>query len=86
MNYEDIQEEESKTWLIEDPQIFNDKKQREIARYPMIAKQMGLNFIDTSNMNGIDLACGQLDGVSSFIPCRERHMPDPLAADKSKIG
>lgn len=86
MNYEDIQKEESKTWLIEDPQVFNDKKQREVARYPMIAKQMGLNFIDTSNMNVIDVGCGPFGGVSSVIPCRERHLADPLAVDYATIG
>lgn len=85
-SYETIQKEESKTWLITDPQVFHDKKQREIARYPMLAKQMGLNFIDTSNMFIADVGCGPFGGVSSVIPSREVCRIDPLTKDYSTIA
>lgn len=86
MKYEDIQKEEAKTWLIEDPKVFNDKKQRETARYPMMAKQMGLNFIDTSNMTVVDVGCGPFGGVSSVIPSLSVARIDPLAKAYATIG
>jgi len=85
-SYVDIQKEESRTWLIDDPIVFNDKKQREVARYPLLAKQMGLNFIDTSNMEVVDVGCGPFGGVSTVIPHKTRTAVDPLAKDYATIG
>lgn len=86
MDYKSIQAEEAKTWLLSDPKEFNDKKQREVARYPMLAKQMGLNFIDTSNMIVADVGCGAFGGVSSVIPAKRVTRYDPLAQEYAKIG
>lgn len=86
MDYEQTQKEEAKTWLIEDPKVFQDKKQRETARYPMMAKQMGLNFIDTSNMVVADVGCGPFGGVSSIVPFKRRVPIDPLAVEYASIG
>lgn len=86
MKYADIQKEESKTWLISDQKIFNDKRQREIARYPMMAKQMGLNHIDTSDMYVMDVGCGPFGGVSTVIPSKAVGRVDPLAKDYGTIG
>lgn len=84
--YEQIQKAEAKSWLIEDPVIFRDKKLRETARYPMMARQMGLNFIDTSNMVVLDVGAGPFGGVSSTIPSKLTWRVDPLTPQYSTIA
>lgn len=84
--YDQIQEAEAKSWLIDDPIVFRDKKMRETARYPMMAKQMGLNFIDTSWMEVLDIGCGPFGGVSSVIPTKKRQLIDPLGKEYAKIA
>lgn len=86
MNYKDIQKEESKTWLLEDQKIFNDKKQREVIRYPLIKKQMGLNYLDTTDMVVFDVGAGPFGGVSSVLRAKEIYRFDPLKDDYSKIA
>ena len=86
MKYTDIQKEEAKTWLIQDEAVFRDKKTREVVRYPLLAKQMGLNFLDTSYMVVADVGCGPFGGVSSVIPFKKRIAIDPLASEYSTIG
>lgn len=78
MKYEDIQKEELKTWNIEDPIIRKDKAQRETIRYPLLKKQMGLNYLDTSDMLVMDIGCGPLGGVSSVINAKTIFRIDPL--------
>jgi hypothetical protein len=84
--YEEIQQEESKTWLLEDPKIFADKKQREVVRYPLLAKQMGLNVLDTSNMEIVDVGAGPFLGVSSVLNAKNVLRVDPLKEDYGKIA
>lgn len=76
--YQQTQEEEAATWLIEDPVIRRDKVIREVIRYPLLAKQMGLNALDTSWMTVYDVGAGPLLGVSSVLHCKEAKRFDPL--------
>lgn len=82
--YEQIQAEEAATWLIEDPIKRREKAQRETIRYPLLAKQMGLNNLDTSWMKVWDIGAGPLQGVSSVLNCRTRVPIDPLKDEYAK--
>ena len=84
MNYKKIQEEEKKTWLIEDPIIRNEKSMREKIRYPILKKQMGLNSLDTSNMVVFDIGAGPLGGVSTVVNCKSVYRIDPLGDEYGK--
>lgn len=83
-NYKQIQENELATWNIPDDLTRHEKAQRETCRYPMMAKQMGLHYIDTSNMLIYDCGAGPLGGVSSVIPSRAVVRVDPLAKEYAK--
>ncbi len=85
-NFKQTQAEESKTWLLEDPKIFADKRQREVIRYPLLKKQMGLNHLDTSNMVVFDVGAGPFGGVSSVLRAKEIIRFDPLKDDYSTIA
>jgi ubiquinone/menaquinone biosynthesis C-methylase UbiE len=76
-----VHEEES--WCIEDAAIRHDKIQRETARYPYMAKLMGLNAIDTSPMDVIDIGGGPV-GLSSILATKSTVVLDPLAAAYKK--
>lgn len=76
MSFRDTQHEELKSWL-PDP----DKVQREVIRYPLLKKQMGLNFLDTSKMEVWDIGCGPLGGVSGVLNARKIVRIDPLGKD-----
>jgi hypothetical protein len=79
--FQQIQEQEAITWNIEDPVKRTEKERREKARYPLLAKQMGLigryACIDTSDMLIWDIGAGPCGGVSSILPCKERLCIDP---------
>lgn len=83
-SYQSIQEEESATWLIEDPIKRKEKAQRELIRYPLLLKQMGLNHLDTSNMTVWDIGAGPLQGVSQLLNCKTRLPVDPLKQEYAK--
>jgi 2-polyprenyl-3-methyl-5-hydroxy-6-metoxy-1,4-benzoquinol methylase len=83
-NYHDIQSEEARTWLIEDPTLREEKARREMVRYPWMAKQMGLNNFDTSDMVILDIGAGPLGGVSSVLPNKDRILIDPLKDEYAK--
>lgn len=83
-NYDQIQQVELSTWNIEDPIKRREKAQRESVRYPMIAKNMGLNYLDTSWMTVYDIGAGPLGGVSSVINCYDRTCFDPLRNEYAK--
>lgn len=84
-NFQHTQEEEAKTWLIEDENIRNDKASRETIRYPLLKKQMGLNYLDTSKMIVWDIGAGPLGGVSSIIPSKNTVCLEPLADEYKKF-
>jgi 2-polyprenyl-3-methyl-5-hydroxy-6-metoxy-1,4-benzoquinol methylase len=83
-NFDHTQEEELKSWLIEDPLIREDKAQRERIRYPYLKKQMGIDTLDTSKMLVWDIGGGPLGGVSSILKCRQSFVIDPLADEYKK--
>jgi 2-polyprenyl-3-methyl-5-hydroxy-6-metoxy-1,4-benzoquinol methylase len=80
--YEKIQEQELKSWLDGDP----DKKQRETIRYPLLAKQMGLNYLDVTDMLVADVGAGPYGGVSSVLNARDIIRIDPLAEGYGAIA
>lgn len=83
-NFEHTQEEEAITWNIADDQIRNDKASREVIRYPLLKKQMGLNFLDTSKMVVWDIGAGPLGGVSSILNCKKAERLEPLTDEYRK--
>lgn len=86
--FENIQKEEAATWNIEDPVKRTEKERREKARYPLMAKQMGLigryACIDTSDMLIWDIGAGPCGGVSSILPHKYRSCIDPNMEAYSK--
>lgn len=82
MSFKSTQLEEARTWLDGDA----DKKQRETIRYPLIAKQMGLNYLDTSNMVVYDVGAGPFGGVSSILRCKRVLRIEPLKNEYAKIA
>ncbi len=86
--FNEVQEQEAYTWNLEDkdPDARAEKSMREAARYPLLAKQMGLTkCIDTSKMLVYDIGCGPINGgVSSVIQCAERVCIDPNKEAYSK--
>lgn len=85
MNYQQIQKEEARTWLIEDDTQRNEKAMREWIRYPLLKKQMGLDILDTSKMVVFDIGAGPLGGVSSVINCKKSIKFDPLTDEYRKF-
>jgi len=84
MNYKEIQQEEAATWLIEDEKLRREKAMRESIRYPLLKKQMGLDYLDTSEMEVWDIGAGPLGGVSSVLNCKIAYRFDPLTPDYKK--
>jgi hypothetical protein len=86
--FQKLQDIEQSTWCIDDPIVRKEKAMRETARYPMLAKQMGLlgkhRCIDTSDMVIYDIGAGPLQGVSSILPCKRRVPCDPNKTAYSK--
>lgn len=84
-DFELIQIEEAKTWCIDDIKLRKEKATREVARYPMMTKQMGLTkCIDTSDMEVWDIGAGPLQGISSVLNCKKRLPIDPNKEAYSK--
>lgn len=83
-SFKEIQHAELDSWFSSDPKINRDKQIREIIRYPLLKKQMGLDYLDTSDMLVGDLGCGPFGGVSSVISCKEIERVDPLMDDYKK--
>ena len=79
MNFKQTQAIELESWK-PDP----DKIQREIIRYPLLKKQMGLNYLDTSDMVIADIGCGPLGGVSSIMNAKRIVRIDPLGEEYAK--
>lgn len=85
MKYIDIQKIEASTWNLEDEAKRKEKAQREKIRYPRMAKQMGLKYLDTTEMTVFDIGAGPLGGVSSVIQCGRRICFDPLMSEYAKF-
>lgn len=84
MDYEEIQHEELISWNLSDENIKKEKAQREKIRYPLIAKRLNLNLLDTQEMVVYDIGAGPLGGVSSVIPAKKIIRIDPLAEEYRK--
>lgn len=84
MNYDQIQLEEAKTWLIEDDKERKDKAMREWIRYPWLAKCMLLDRLDTSDMEVWDIGAGPLGGVSGILRPKRKLCIDPLTDEYRK--
>jgi len=76
-DWKELQIQEAKTWLLEDPKEFQIKINRETARYPLMAKQMGLNIIHTMDMTVVDVGGGPI-GLCHYIPAKKRIVLEPL--------
>lgn len=83
-DYSVVQKHEAESWLSPDTSI-EEKLQREIVRYPMMIKQMGLTALDTSKMYVMDIGASCTGGVSSALPCKKRICVDPLKNEYAKI-
>lgn len=83
-DFEHTQHAEADSWLIEDETERNDKASREIIRYPLLKKQMGLNNLDTSKMVVFDIGAGPLGGVSSVINAKIISRFEPLTDEYKK--
>jgi len=83
-DYKQIQKAESDSWLLGDPIKRRDKVIREFIRYPLLAKQMGLSWLDTSWMKVYDVGAGPLGGVSSVLNAQEKIRFDPLKLEYGK--
>lgn len=84
-SFKHTQQYEAESWNIADPVIRNDKASREKIRYPLLRKQMGLNYLDTSKMTIWDIGAGALGGVSSILKAKSIKCIDPLADEYKKF-
>lgn len=83
--FEHTQKAEAESWLIEDEAVREDKASRETIRYPLLKKQMGLNYLDTSKMKVADIGCGPLGGVSTILQSKVVTRIDPLMDEYKKF-
>lgn len=83
-DYSAVQKSEAESWLSPDTSI-EEKLQRETIRYPMMIKQMGLNYLDTSKMYVMDIGASCTGGISSILPSKKRVCVDPLKDEYAKI-
>lgn len=83
-NFEDTQKAELDSWFSDDPQVNRDKRLREVIRYPLLKKQMGLDYLDTNEMTVYDIGVGPFGGVSSVINAKTVVRFDPLIEEYEK--
>lgn len=82
--FKQCQEIEAQTWCLKDPKQRRDKAIREFIRYPQMIKQMGLNYLDTSEMVVWDIGAGAVGGVSQLLNCRQALCIDSLVSEYRK--
>lgn len=82
--FQHTQHAELESWFSHDPKIERDKRIREIVRYPLLKKQMGLDHLDTRWMQVWDIGAGPFGGVSTIIDCARVERFDPLGAEYAK--
>lgn len=83
-DYKKVQDAELSSWFSDNEEQNRDKRIRETIRYPLLKKQMGLDFLDTSEMTVADIGCGPFGGVSSILKCRSVDRIDPLMDEYAK--
>jgi len=77
MKLNNIQQEELKTWNLEDDDKRFLKLERERVRYPKIFKDMGLDLLDLTKKVCLDLGAGP-KGILADIDCKYKIAIDPL--------
>jgi 2-polyprenyl-3-methyl-5-hydroxy-6-metoxy-1,4-benzoquinol methylase len=82
--FEVTQKHELDSWVCDDPAIRADKALREAIRYPLLKRQMGLDYLPTAGMEVWDIGCGPIGGVSTILEAKKVRRFDPLAADYAK--
>lgn len=82
--FEETQKSELSSWFTGDEKIDRDKRIRETIRYPLLKKQMGLDYLDTSKMVVWDIGCGPYGGVSTIIDAKRIRRFDPLMDEYKK--
>lgn len=83
-NFDKTQKAELNSWFSSDPKVNHDKRIREVIRYPLLKKQMGLDYLDTSEMHVFDIGCGPFGGVSTIINAKIVTRIDPLINEYKK--
>lgn len=84
-DFEHTQEMELSSWFENSDQTNQDKYIREVIRYPLLKKQMGLEHLDTSKMVVWDIGCGPFGGVSTTLRASRITRIDPLGKDYAKF-
>lgn len=75
--WEQAQEAECGSWLLEDESERLEKIERETARYPKIRKEIGLDRIDLSNKFVVELGGGPV-GVIADVKAARKVILEPL--------
>lgn len=83
-SFKETQKSEADSWLIKDEKVRRDKALREAIRYPLLKKQMGLDYLDTSEMTIFDIGAGPLNGVSSIMEAKNIIRFEPLKDEYAK--
>lgn len=83
-NFSKTQDAELKSWFSTDEKTNRDKRIREVIRYPLLKRQMGLDYLDTSAMHVFDIGCGPFGGVSTIIDAALITRIDPLIHEYKK--
>lgn len=83
-NFKETQQAELSSWFSDDPRANRDKRQREVIRYRLLAKQMNLFDLDASDMECWDVGCGPFGGVSTVLKTRLTVRFDPLMDEYKK--
>lgn len=77
MKLDEIQQEELKTWNIEDETKRQLKLERERVRYPKMFNDLGLNLLDLTKKICVDIGAGP-KGLLADINCKYKIALDPL--------
>lgn len=80
LTWEDAQEAEKSSWMIENLVRRKEKIERETARYPRMRKQMGLHLIDLADKFVLEIGGGPI-GIIADLYCKDKVILDPLAED-----
>jgi len=83
LSWNEAQKAEADSWLIRDPEKRREKIEREIARYPKMRKEMGLNLIDLTNKFVLEIGGGPI-GIIADLHCKRKVILDPLTDEYKK--
>lgn len=83
-NFKSIQKIELDSWISNNPKVNRDKMIRETIRYPLLKKQMGLDYLDTTDMIVADIGTGLYGGISTVLNCKRVDRYDSLMDEYKK--